>query len=45
MRRSWPAILRWLMLLVILAGAWWVINGLAGKETAPGPVGDAHAEN
>jgi hypothetical protein len=38
-------VLRWLMLLVILAGAWWVINGLAGKETTPGPVGDAHAEN
>jgi hypothetical protein len=34
-------VLRWLMVLVILAGAWWVINGLAGKETAPGSVGDA----
>jgi hypothetical protein len=36
-------VLRWLMVLVILAGAWWVINGLAGNETSPGPVGDAHA--
>jgi hypothetical protein len=35
------SVLRWLMLLVVLAGAWWVINMLAGDETTPGAVGDA----